>query len=176
MATIERARAFPVPTSLRQREMAMRLLIASILSVLAFTPSYATQTSVGDLICTLSETGERGVTPPSQTRAMFCTFKPAGGGPEERYSGEIKSVGSHSELSGKLVLIWAVMGPPDRKLEPGLLEQTYVGQHETDDPDEPPRMLVGERNDSYALRLSSDDKADSGTITVVILKVQSIPT
>jgi hypothetical protein len=154
----------------------MRLLIAIILSVLACTPSDATQTSVGDLICTLSQTGERGVTPPSETRAMVCVFKPSGGGPEERYSGEIKSVGTHSELSGKLVLIWAVMGPADRKLEPGLLEQTYIGQGDTDDADEPPNMLVGESDDSYGLRLSSDGKADSSAITVVILKVRSIPT
>ena len=90
---------------------------------------------------------------------MVCTFKPTGGGPEERYSGEIKSVGSHSELSGKLVLIWAVMGPPDRQLEPGLLEQTYIGQQ--DAPDEAVashKMLVGERNDDYALRLSGDGR------------------
>ena len=155
----------------------MRLLIATILGLLACTPSYATQTSVGDLICTLAETGERGGTPPSQTRAMVCTFKPTGGGPEERYSGEIKSVGSHTELSGKLVLIWAVMGPPDRALEPGLLEQTYIGQQDAPDEAVAPKMLVGERNDDYALRLSGDEtKTDSGTITVVILKVMSIPT
>jgi hypothetical protein len=68
------------------------------------------------------------------------------------------------------------MGPADRKLEPGLLEQTYIGQGDTDDADEPPNMLVGESDDSYGLRLSSDGKADSSAITVVILKVRSIPT
>jgi hypothetical protein len=68
------------------------------------------------------------------------------------------------------------MGPPDRKLQPGLLEQTYVGRNDTGDEGEPPNILVGERDDSYGLRLSSNGKADSETITVVILKVQSIPT
>ena len=42
---------------------------------------------------------------------MLCTFKPNGAGPEETYSGEIKKVGTQTELDGKLVLIWAVMGP-----------------------------------------------------------------
>ena len=44
----------------------------------------------------------------------------------------MKKVGSQTELSGKLVLIWAVMGPSDRKLKPAVLEQTYVGEAASD--------------------------------------------
>ena len=103
-------------------------------------------TDIGVLTCTLAEHGEKGTEPDSQTRAMLCTFKPKGTGPEESYTGEVKKVGSQTELSGKLVLIWAVMGPSDRKLKPAVLEQTYVGEAATDagDKSTPPKLLVGE--------------------------------
>ena len=106
----------------------MRWAIAIVLCVLAVPASAAMQTDVGVLTCTLAEHGEKSTEPDSQTRAMLCSFKPKGTGPEESYVGEMKKVGSQTELSGKLVLIWAVMGPSDRKLKPAVLEQTYVGE------------------------------------------------
>ncbi len=102
----------------------MRWAIAIALGVLALPASAAMQTDVGVLTCTLAEHGEKGTEPDSQTRAMLCTFKPKGTGPEESYTGEVKKVGSQTALTGKLVLIWAVMGPSDRKLRPAVLEQT----------------------------------------------------
>ncbi len=109
----------------------MRWAIAIALGVLALPASAAMQTDVGVLTCTLAEHGEKGTEPDSQTRAMLCTFKPKGTGPEESYTGEVKKVGSQTELTGTLVLIWAVMGPSDRKLQPAVLEQTYVGERPT---------------------------------------------
>ena len=106
----------------------MRWAFAAVLCLGAMPAAAAMTTDVGVLTCTLAEHGEKGTEPDSQTRAMLCSFKPKGTGPEESYIGEIKKVGSQTELTGKLVLIWAVMGPSDRQLKPAVLEQTYVGE------------------------------------------------
>ena len=86
----------------------MRWAIAAALGLLALAASAAMQTDVGVLTCTLAEHGEKETNPDSQTRASHCAFKPKGG-PEEIYVGEIKKVGSQTELNGTQVLIWAVM-------------------------------------------------------------------
>jgi len=157
----------------------MRWLIAALLCALSMPASADVQTNIGVLTCTLAEAGKKGETPPSQTRAMVCAFKPNGGGPEERYTGEIQKVGSRSALSGEPVLIWVVMGPDDRELAPGLLGQTYVGElaPSVDGAVRPPKMLVGKSDDAYALRPLSDSHSESstGSVTIVVLKVKSIP-
>lgn len=158
----------------------MRWFIAALVCALSCPAFAAVQTNIGVLTCTLAESGETGVTPPSQTRAMTCAFKPQGTGPEERYLGEIQKVGSQSALTGKLVLIWVVMGPGDRDLKPGLLEQTYVGELAPSETGAPqmPKMLVGKTDDAYALRPLTDngkEAASGGSVTVVVLKVKSIP-
>jgi len=147
---------------------------------LAARTSAAVQTDVGVLTCTLAESGERSSDPDSQTRAMLCAFKPKGNGPEESYSGEIRNVGSQTALSGKLVLIWAVMGPSNRDFKPAALEQTYVGEAASavNDPSAPPKMLVGQRDQAYGLR-SITDKGEPNAgqfITVVALKIKTIAT
>jgi hypothetical protein len=158
----------------------MRYLIATLLCALSCPASAAVQTNIGVLTCTLAESGDTGVTPPSQTRAMTCAFKPQGMGPEESYLGEIQKVGSDSALTGKLVLIWVVMGPGDRDLKPGLLEQTYVGEVAPAEADTPqmPKMLVGKSDEAYALRpmTDGDKEGASGSVTIVVLKVKSVPT
>jgi Protein of unknown function (DUF992) len=158
----------------------MRWLIATLFCAMACPSWAALQTNIGVLTCTLAETGDTGVTPPSQTRAMSCAFKPQGTGPEERYTGEIQKVGSDTALTGKLVLIWVVMGPDAKKLRPGLLEQTYVGELTPSASDAPPtpKMLVGKSDDAYALRPLTDNgkESPSGSVTVVVLKVKSVPT
>src|SRR5688572_10897568 len=107
-------------------------------------PAYAMQTDIGVLTCTLAQQGEKETNPDSETRAMHCSFKPQGTGPEETYSGEIKKVGRHGELEGKQVLIWAVMGPSERALTPAILEQSYVGEVASNplDMTQPPKRLV----------------------------------
>ncbi len=154
--------------------------LAGLLCTLAYAASGAMQVNVGDLICTLAETGERVETPPSQTRAMVCTFRPIGNGPEESYSGEIQNMGSQTALDGTRVLLWAVMGPSDRELQPGQLQQTFAGRLATsgDSEDPSPAMLVGDSDGSFALRpLSENDmKTAPGDITVIVLKIKSVPT
>ena len=158
----------------------MRWAIAATLGLLALPASAAMQTDVGILTCTLAEHGEKDTNPDSQTRAIHCAFKPKGG-PEEVYVGEIKKVGSQTALSGKLVLIWAVMGPSDRKLKPAVLEQTFVGQAAMDSGDNPkaPKMLVGETDNAYGLQPITNDGHEpnaNDSITVVALRIKSTPT
>lgn len=138
----------------------------------------AVQANLGVLTCTLAEAGSKDETPPSQSRAMICTFKPTGEGPEEHYSGEVQKVGTQAGLNGKSVLMWTVLGPDAKSFAPGLLEQTYVGKvNPTDSETQPPQMLVGETDETYLLRPMSDREADdnTGTVTVVVLKAKTIP-
>jgi hypothetical protein len=158
----------------------MRWAIATLLCLFAVPATAAMTTDIGVLTCTLAEHGETDTDPDSQTRAMLCTFKPKGTGPEESYTGEVKKVGSQTELSGKLVLIWAVMGPSDRKLKPAILEQTYVGEVAADagDKSTPPKLLVGESDKAYGLQSITDDGNEpnaSRSVTVVQLRIKSTP-
>jgi hypothetical protein len=158
----------------------MRWAIAATLGLLALPASAAMQTDVGVLTCTLAEHGEKDTNPDSQTRAMHCAFKPSGG-PEEVYIGEIKKVGSQTELNGKQVLIWAVMGPSDRKLKPAVLAQTYVGDAAGDGTTtdgKPPKQLVGETDKAYALQPIDEgqEKSAAGSVTVIQLRLKSTPT
>lgn len=158
----------------------MRWAVAALACALSFAALAAAQANIGTLTCTLAESGEEATTPPSQERDMVCSFKPEGTGPEESYSGQIKKVGTHTELDGKLVLIWVVMGPSERELKPGLLEQSYVGElaSSADGKPQAPKMLVGSKDAAYGLRPMTDDNSESatGNVTVVVLKVRSVPT
>jgi hypothetical protein len=153
-----------------------------MLWALSCTASAAVPTNIGVLTCTLAKTGEQDTTPPSQTRDMVCRFKPSGSGPEEQYAGEIRRVGTRSALTGTAVLIWVVVGPDDSKLGPGHLAQSYVG---TQNPNatgaQPPVILVGKQNENLSLRpladtsATRDEDASAAGVTVVVLKVKSVP-
>ncbi|MEO8420058.1 MAG: DUF992 domain-containing protein [Hyphomicrobium sp.] len=158
----------------------MRWAIAAVLCLGAMPASAAMTTDVGVLTCTLAEHGQKGTEPESQTRDMLCSFKPKGAGPEESYTGEVKKVGSQTELTGKLVLIWAVMGPSDRQLKPAILEQTYVGEvaDDTSGKSKTPKLLVGESDKAYGLQPITNElhEADaSQSVTVVQLRIRSTP-
>lgn len=160
---------------------AMAITAAGLSCVLATPVAAAMQTDIGMLTCTLAEEAEKDTNPDSQSKVMHCAFKPKGTGPEETYIGEIKKVGTQSELSGKRVLIWAVMGPADRKLKPAVLEQSYVGEvtPEAADKSQPPKLLVGESDKAYGLQPITDDAHDanaSRSVTVVELRLKSTPT
>ncbi len=157
----------------------MRWAIAALACALSSPALAAAQANLGTLTCTLAETGEEAATPPSQQRDMVCSFKPAGTGPEESYSGQIKKVGTQTELDGKLVLIWVVMGPDEREMKPGLLEQSYVGELSSsiDGKPQAPKMLVGNKDSAYGLRPMTDgSESANGNMTVVELKLRSVPT
>jgi hypothetical protein len=159
----------------------MRCAMAAFVWALAMPAIAAPQADIGTLTCTLAEHGEKDSNPDSQSKAMHCAFKPVGAGPEEIYIGEIKKVGSQSELSGRRVLIWSVVGPNDTKLGPGVLEQTYVGEVAPDaaDKSKPSKLLVGERDKTFGLQPISDDSLEPNaarSVTVVELRIKSTPT
>lgn len=159
----------------------MRWMLTGFVCALAAAANAAPQADIGTLTCTLAEQGEKAANPDTQSKLMHCSFKPKGTSPEETYVGEIKKVGTQTELSGKRVLIWAVMGPSEGKLGPAVLEQTYVGEVAPDagDKSQPPKLLVGERDKSYGLQPITDDAHEpnaSRSVTVVELRIKSTPT
>ena len=86
---------------------------------------------------------------------MTCGFKPAGTGAEEKYSGIIRE-SSQDLPSGKVVLIWTVLGPAEGKIRAGILAQRYVKA--TNAPGHAP-VLVGETNSGIALQFETNDSA-----------------
>jgi hypothetical protein len=124
------------------------------------------RTNVGVLTCTL-------VTPDKDVgQKMTCGFKAAGTGADEKYSGTIH--GSEQELvSGKVVLVWAVIGPAETKIPTGFLAQRYVrgksalGQ---------PAVLVGEKNPAIVLQSETNSgSAAHATITQMDLELMGTP-
>ena len=158
----------------------MRWALLALACAISCPGLAAAQANLGTLTCTLAESGEDAATPPSQQRDMLCAFKPNGSGAEETYSGQIKKVGAQKELDGKFVLIWVVTGPSEREFTPGMLEQSYVGELSSseDGKPQPPKALVGNKDSAYGLRSMTDGNSESaaGNVTVVELKVKSVPT
>jgi hypothetical protein len=77
---------------------------------------------------------------------------PVGTGAEEKYSGSVRS--EQDLPSGKVVLVWTVVGPTDGKIGVGILSQRYTkakgrsGQAP---------MLVGEKNPAIALQSETNN-------------------
>ncbi|MEI9901633.1 MAG: DUF992 domain-containing protein [Hyphomicrobium sp.] len=160
---------------------AMAITAAGLSCVLATPVAAAMQTDIGMLTCTLAEEAEKDTNPDSQSKVMHCAFKPKGTGPEETYIGEIKKVGTQSELSGKRVLIWAVMGPADRKLKPRCWSSRMWAKSRPRRQTSRSRRSCwsGESDKAYGLQPITDDAHDanaSRSVTVVELRLKSTPT
>ena len=91
----------------------MRSALAVLLVLLTSSaPSAEAQRSnVGVLTCTLAKGAQ------ARPGDMTCGFKPTGVGQEEKFTGHVE--GSVQEERGKLVLIWAVIGPGEGKVQRG---------------------------------------------------------
>jgi hypothetical protein len=101
---------------------------------------------------------------------MSCGFKPTSSGAEEKYVGTIRTR-DEAAPAGKLVLVWAVIGPAKKKMSPGILAQSYAKGANT----EPP-TLVGEANSSIILQFEiSNGTEASDAITHVELKLTTTP-
>ncbi len=102
---------------------------------------------------------------------MRCVFKPTSDGPEHAYNGLIRQVAQGQLPSGKLVMIWAVLGRSGTKLDPTQLQQTYqrsagVGSN----------ALTGDRNPEITLHAESADAGPSGVlVTVLELTLMAVP-
>jgi hypothetical protein len=123
------------------------------------------RTNVGVLTCTLAKPDK------DVGQKMTCGFKAAGTGADEKYGGTI--LGGGPELtSGKIVLVWAVIGPADAKMPTGFLSQRYVrgkaaaGQ---------PPILIGEKNPAVVLQSETSGPAAHATITQMELELTGTP-
>jgi Protein of unknown function (DUF992) len=141
-----------VVSVIARRNAAMRYIVLICVSVIGLmSTAYAEKApaSFGVLTCTFIKPG------PDPAHKLTCGFKPVGTGAEEKYSGIIR--GSGRDLpTGKIVLIWTVLGPAEGKMRPGMLAQRYmkaiVARGETP-------VLVGETNPGIALQFETNDGA-----------------
>jgi hypothetical protein len=123
------------------------------------------QTNVGVLTCTLVKPDK------DVAQRMTCGFKAAGTGADEKYSGTIRA--SEQELaSGKVVLVWAVIGPADEKMPTGFLSQRYVRGKAASG--QPP-ILVGEKNPAVVLQSETNGSAAHAAITQMELELTATP-
>ena len=155
------------------RIFAACLTLALVSSVNAQTP----RANLGVLTCTLAEQGESQSGTMGEERAIRCVFKPTGDGAEHTYSGEIRQVVQGQEPSGKLVMIWVVQGPSDSKINPGMLEQSYVAASEAGTgAGKAGTTLIGERNPDITMRAETADSGPSGLLVRIMqLKVLAVP-
>ena len=140
----------------------MQYRLLALMVAIAITPATAAEeprTNLGTLTCTLAKS------PEAEARNITCGFKPAGSGPEQKYTGSVHGR-AQDAATGKLVLVWTVIGPAGANLPEGLLAQRYVkavgvaGQ-----------LLVGEANPVIALQFETNGGAEaSGAITQVELR------
>jgi len=148
--------------------MLWRSLIGASVIGLTATLACAEQarTNLGVLTCTVANPGK------GEGQRMTCGFKPAGTGAEENYSGNIR--GSEQDLpSGKIVLVWTVLGPANGKIRAGILSQRYMkakgisGQMP---------MLVGEKNPAIVLQHETNNgSAAHASITQLELELTGTP-
>jgi hypothetical protein len=144
------------------------LIVASVIGLTAATVASAEQarTNLGVLTCTVVNPAK------DEGQKMTCGFKPAGSGAEEKYSGNVR--GSEQDLpSGKVVLVWTVVGPADGKIGAGILSQRYIRAKGTSG--EVP-MLVGEKNPAIVLQSETNNgSAAYASITQIELELTATP-
>jgi Protein of unknown function (DUF992) len=142
------------------------LICVSAVGLISTAYAEKARVNLGVLTCTLMK--------PAQEAAhkMTCGFKPTGTGVEEKYSGTIRESGKDLP-PGKVVLIWAVLGPAEGKVRAGILAQRYVKGRGS--PGQAP-MLVGETNGAIALQFETNDSAATyDTITLMELELAGTP-
>ena len=144
------------------------LIVASVIGLTTATVASAEQarTNLGVLTCTVVNPAK------DEGQKMTCGFKPAGSGAEEKYSGNVR--GSEQDLpSGKVVLVWTVVGPADGKIGAGILSQRYIKAKGTSG--EVP-VLVGEKNPAIVLQSETNNgSAAYASITQIELELTGTP-
>ena len=144
------------------------LIVASVIGLTTATVASAEQarTNLGVLTCTVVNPAK------DEGQKMTCGFKPAGSGAEEKYSGNVR--GSEQDLpSGKVVLVWTVVGPADGKIGAGILSQRYIKAKGTSG--EVP-MLVGEKNPAIVLQSETNNgSATYASISQIELELTGTP-
>ena len=157
---------------------AIALALAGGLAVTAPASAQESRTNIGTLTCTVANKPNEPTQPQTavgEERSMNCVFRPARGDAEQTYSGTIKRAGTDRLSDAKLVLIWVVWGPGGKPAEPGALSQSYVGQGDTDKTKSGPTGLIGQTDQSYTLQASTPTGETDSVVTVVELKLKSVP-
>ena len=143
------------------------LIVASVIGLMTATVACAEQarTNLGVLTCTAVNPVK------DEAHKMTCGFRPAGTGAEEKYSGSVR--GSEQDLpSGKVVLVWTVVGP-DGKIGAGVLSQRYTKAKGTSG--QAP-MLVGEKNPAIVLQSETNNgSAAYASIAQIELELTGTP-
>lgn len=140
----------------------MRTALAVLLVLLTSNaPSAEAQRSnVGVLTCTLAKGAE------ARPGDMTCGFKPTGVGQEEKFTGHVE--GSVQEERGKLVLIWAVIGPGEGKVSGATLAQKYMRAPAANG--QPPAW-IGQSTATIALQFETNSAHADASITAIELKL-----
>jgi Protein of unknown function (DUF992) len=127
---------------------------------------------VGVLTCTASDKVEPGSAAGLETVPMTCGFKPAESGVEERYLGSLhQRASAGASAAGKRVFVWAVVGPKNRKVGPGLLAQEYALGRPSGN--KAPSALIGAKDQSIALQPETTNEVSA--ITGIELKLTTTP-
>lgn len=79
---------------------------------------------IGVLDCTVAGGGGFIV---GSTKALTCTFDPAGDRPNETYTGSISKLGIDIGATQQTVIKWGVLAPTADDYAPGALAGTYAG-------------------------------------------------
>jgi hypothetical protein len=146
----ERANQIGAAAYVAERSTMMRYIIlicASVLTLMSTSHAEKPVAKFGVLTCTSVKPAH------NVAHRMTCGFKPDGTGGEEKYSGTIHE-SSQDLPSGKIVLIWTVLGPAEGKMRAGILAQGYLkaisvpGQT---------AVLVGEADPGIALHFETND-------------------
>ncbi len=137
------------------------------------------RTNIGTLTCTVAGLPADAARGDDVRRDISCLFKPAGQGGDIAYVGSVLKVGAQSLPTGKVVLIWSVVGPKTADARYAGLAQRFVGQQSTSAgaaPATQPSLLVGERDRAYALNaMTNRGGAPMPTVTIVELKLKTVP-
>jgi Protein of unknown function (DUF992) len=104
------------------RHIAALLFAAGLVHATAGDAMAKSGVNVGVLKCTVD--GGIGLILGS-SKHMKCSFAPAGGGPEQPYSGKVVKIGLDIGVTEKSYITWLVFAPG--KLKPGALAGSYVG-------------------------------------------------
>ena len=140
----------------------MRSALAMLLVLLTSSvhSAGAQRTNVGVLTCTLAKGVE------ARPGDMTCGFKPTGVGQEEKFTGHVQ--GSVQEERGKLVLIWAVFGPAEGKVNGAVLAQKYARAPAANG--QPPAW-IGQSTPTIVLEFETNSTSSDASISSIELKL-----
>jgi hypothetical protein len=141
------------------------IVVALPFCVGAMVPGSTLPTEIGVLSCTLGQLSDTPASDPlsvaGEPREALCSFKPGMNGPEEAYTGGLRSINAGGPLPQKVTLLWVVRVPVGTRPAPGLLQQTYAVDTAT--PAGQTAPLVGERNSEITLHTMAEKREGSAS-------------